>query len=253
MAAFPSSWPPVAAGRARDRGLPRPSSGPGRAPPSPPTPLGAPWATLQPPQGSGSETGHAQLGQCRRAPRALAGATQVTALSRRGAGAPHAPRFSNPRAMGTAPRPQGSRPGGLPRPGARSGRGAWRTGLESAHLPSELPEVLTLPQASAKTGWRVAEGKRPRLCRKRSARPLQQPDTAASRLRALTRPGKRLCPLSKPPASLPRQAVGFACLSSSSRLDARHSCAAGTTGRHRPGSPGSPAAPETGDREDASL
>lgn len=136
-AAFPSSWPPVAAGRAGDRGLPRPLSGPGRAPPPPPAPLGAPWATLQPPQGSGSETGHAQLGQCRRAPRALAGATQVTALSRRGAGAPHTPRFSNPRAMGTAPRPQGSRPGGCPAQGFRP---KWKGSLENGpgeHPPSQ--------------------------------------------------------------------------------------------------------------------
>lgn len=257
MAAFPSSWPPVAAGRAGDRGLPRPSSGPGHAPPPPPAPLGAPWATLQPPQGSGSETGHAQLGQCRglhgpwrgrrRSQPSPAGVLEL--LTPRGSPT------RGPWALRPAPRVPA--PGAAPpRASTRSGKGAWRTGLESAHLPSELPEVLTLPQASAKTGWRVAEGKRPRLCRKRSARPLQQPDNAASRLPA-SAPSpaleKRLCPLSKPPASLPHQAVGFACLSSSSRLDAQHSCAAGTTGRHGPGSPGSPAAPETGDREGASL
>lgn len=135
MAAFPSSWPPVAAGRAGDRGLPRPSSGPGHPPP--PTPLGAPWATLQPPQGSGSETGHAQLGQCRRAPRALAGATQVTALSRCLAWAPVL-EFLTARGSPTrgpwalrAP-PPGFPPRGLPHPGlppkveGEPGERAWR-------------------------------------------------------------------------------------------------------------------------------
>lgn len=131
MAAFPSSWPPVAAGW--------PGTGASRVhrpalaahPPPPPAPLGAPWATLQPPQGSGSETGHAQLGQCRRAPRALAGATQVTALSRRVLEllTPRGSPTRGPWALRPAPRVP---PRGLPRPGLppeverESGERAWR-------------------------------------------------------------------------------------------------------------------------------
>lgn len=131
MAAFPSSWPPVAAGRAGDRGLPRPSSSPGCAPPPPPAPLGAPWATLQPPQGSGSETGHAQLGQCRglhgpwrgrrRSQPSPAGVLEL--LTPRGSPT------RGPWALRPAPRVP---PRGLPRPGlppeveGESGERAWR-------------------------------------------------------------------------------------------------------------------------------
>lgn len=129
MAAFPSSWPPVAAGRAGDRGLPRPSSGPGRAPPPPPTPLGAPWATLQPPQGSGSETGHAQLGQCRGLHGPWRGRRR-SQPSPAGCWSSSRPAVLQPEGHGHCAPPPGFRPGGCPAQGPEvereSGERAWR-------------------------------------------------------------------------------------------------------------------------------
>lgn len=135
MAAFPSSWPPVAAGR--------PGTGASRVhrpalaapPPPPPAPLGAPWATLQPPQGSGSETGHAQLGQChglhgpwrgrRRSQPSPAGVLEL--LTPRGSPT------RGPWALRPAPR--------VPAPGAAPPRGPkWKGSLENGpgeRLPSQ--------------------------------------------------------------------------------------------------------------------
>lgn len=114
-------------------------------------------------------------------------------------GVPHGPRLSNPRVIGTVPASGfPSREPPHPRASEPQSGGAWRTCTFPAsswwcrRCPPGATLCEPLPRASAKTGCWVAEWKRPRLCRKPSARPQKQPDNAPVFPSPHPRPGKRL-------------------------------------------------------------